>query len=85
MSVRQRLIDMIDFEVFLFQGVPERPDPVFGRDSHSSVHLRHTRRNVETTENHANGEDNASNAGRVLQEMWIDPDSGDLVFGPPLP
>lgn len=38
-----RLRDIINFEVFLFHGVPERPNPVFGRDANDSVTVRQSR------------------------------------------
>lgn len=37
------LADIIELEVFLFGGVPERPEPVYGHDANDSVVSRTTR------------------------------------------
>lgn len=38
-----RVADVLKLEVYLFGGVPERPEPVFGRDANASVLSRTTR------------------------------------------
>jgi|GEM_PF-4762527 len=40
---KERVRDVLDLEVFLFGGVPERPDPVYGRDNNDHVLSRTTR------------------------------------------
>lgn len=39
----ERAAAILDLEVFLFGGVPERPEPVYGRDANDHVQCRTTR------------------------------------------
>jgi hypothetical protein len=47
MSDPQRIRDMIEVEVFLFGGVPEFANPVYGHDAHRYVHSRLTRTGID--------------------------------------
>ncbi|HUQ69289.1 MAG TPA: hypothetical protein VM165_07200 [Planctomycetaceae bacterium] len=47
MSDLQLIRDMIELDVFLFGGVPELPDPIFGRDFLDYSQSRLTRSGVE--------------------------------------
>jgi len=76
MAYLQRLYDLVELEVFLFQGVPERPNPVYGRDSYANVHLRTTRSNIENNQDQMK----RSPAGHVLQSVSVDFPSGKILF-----
>lgn len=77
----QRLRDMIELDVFLFQGVPERPNPVYGRDSFASVQSRTSREIVEGTP------DVVARAakGQVVQVVTVNLVTGELSFGEFMP
>jgi hypothetical protein len=77
----QRVRDLIELEVFLFQGVPERPNPVYGRDSYASVHSRTSRANVE----HCQDETQRSPVGHMLQRISVDFQSGEITFSSFIP
>jgi len=72
----QRVHDLIELEVLLFQGVPERPNPVYGRDSYASVHSRNSRASAE----HHQDEMQRSPAMHVLQRISVDFQSGKIEF-----
>lgn len=77
---------MIDTEVFLFGGMPERPNPVYGRDSHANVHCRMTRSTVEPQLTGVSRDpENARQEEIVLQEITVDVEAGTIEFGPFLP
>ena len=41
------LREFVELEVFLFGGMPELPNPVYGRDTYSHVHFRTSRSMAE--------------------------------------
>lgn len=71
----QSIRDMIDVEVFLFDGIPEQPNPVYGRDSYQSVLARRTRSEVERSLPAA-----CEPSGELLQKITIDFDKDLIAF-----
>lgn len=44
------------FERFLFNGIPEQPEPIWERDSHTNVSVRHTGRSQAASDYNNSGE-----------------------------
>jgi hypothetical protein len=72
--MRRNVRELVDLEVFLFQGVPERPNPVYGRDSFSSVASRMSREIVNPDHRENDSEPEAD------EELWIDLLTGDFHY-----
>ena len=79
MSDRQRIRDMIELEVFLFAGVPERPNPVYGRDSYANVRYRTTR--ALAVQELSLAKYTEGPPEDMLQKISINPETGKIEFG----
>ena len=80
----QIISDMIELEVFLFGGVPEIPNPVYGRDSYGNVHARLTRTGIGRSQRRGSPE-TGRESEILLQKIRIDSDAGTIEFGEFLP
>jgi hypothetical protein len=75
MAPASRIRDTLEVEVFLFGGVPERPEPVYGRDSHANVETRTTRSPIARS-----AEAGANVAGASLGRFSINVRTGEMFW-----
>jgi len=75
MSKPDRIRDIMELEVFLFGGVPEMPEPVYERDSHTHSQVRTTRTPIEASAL-PNNEANEVSMGYVEMDLA----TGELTF-----
>lgn len=69
-----RLRDIRELDLFLFGGIPETPEPMFERDTHSFSESRTTRCGIISTTYFEYHE------GAVVGYLAADPESGDLII-----
>ena len=82
MEKDRRLLDGIELEVFLFGGVPERPNPVYGRDGYENVVSRNTRSTVdECSFPRRKIQQRESPEEPILQTFVINFEEGTIEFG----
>lgn len=77
----RRIEDMIELDVFLFGGVPEIPNPVYGRDAYASVQSRLTRSGLSGRRI----EDKSRKFARTLQNITVNLKDDTLEFGKFIP
>ncbi len=80
--LRSKVRDLIELEVFLFQSVPERPNPVYGRDSFANVISRTSREAVNGRGTTTGNVRDDSSELDILGEMVIDYANRSISFSP---
>ncbi len=80
MSDYSRIRDVLELEVLLFGGVPEKPEPVYGRDSHAHVQSRTTRTGIAPAT--MSTEDLQ---GPVVENFTVNFETGEISYGEYVP